>query len=103
MQEAAFKKGVMIEHRAKTFEDGFFTEFDYIIAVNQQIFSYLTSKASNKEEMSKIHLATEYCQSHKDQDIPDPFFNGGDGFDSVYAIISESADGLFKNLIESRS
>lgn len=83
--EAAKKKGILIDHLSKPFEDSFFEEYDLILTVNEEIREQLKMRGPKYKD--KIQLATAYSSKYKNQAIPDPYYLSDSGFDEVMEII----------------
>jgi protein-tyrosine phosphatase len=94
MFESAGKKGVLIDHRAQQFQDSFFDEFDYVFAVNRDIVEQLKLRAVRPEYLAKIKLATAYSARFRDEDVPDPYYEGRAGFDAVMEMALDAAEGF---------
>jgi protein-tyrosine phosphatase len=97
--EAAKERGILIDHQAQQFEDRFFDEFDYILAVDAEIASSLKARAHGKQK-DKIHLATDFSKSYRGQPIPDPYYLSQNGFVDVMEMILDSCRGLLSHLQE---
>ncbi len=98
MFEAAKKRGILIDHRAHEFQDLFFDQFDYILAVDEEILEQLKKRAQTTEQKEKIKLATEFSSKYPRKEIPDPYYMGHTGFDTTMDIVFDSCEGLFKHL-----
>ncbi len=82
---AASKRGIQIDltHRAKLFEEQFFQLFHYIFAVDKEVLALLHAFPLFEEEKKKIYLASAFSKKYRDQDIPDPYYGGEEGFELV--------------------
>ncbi len=100
MIAAAHKRGVHIEHQAKIFEDAYFKVFDYILASDHEVLKILQSMAPENEK-AKLHLASEYSSLYKDKDLPDPYFDGESGFETIMDMSQEIAQGIFTHIVKS--
>lgn len=94
--EAAKKKGILIDHKSKPFEDTFFDEYDYIFTVHNEISEQL--KVRNPKYSHKIQLATAFSSRFKDQPIPDPYYMSASGFDQVMDIILDACEGFLNSI-----
>jgi protein-tyrosine phosphatase len=45
-----------------------------------------------------LHLMLEFHPNAPNQDVPDPYYGGGDGFELVYALLDESLDGFLDHI-----
>ena len=70
--------------------------FDYIIAMDKANQSDLERKCP-EEYQHKISLFMSHSQSEFDE-VPDPYYGGGKGFELVLDLIEEASDGLLLKL-----
>lgn len=69
-----------------------FQEFDYIIAMDKANLRDLKRKCP-EELHHKIRLLMSFCESQFDE-VPDPYYGGGKGFEVVLDLIEQAVDGL---------
>ena len=96
--EAAKKKGILIDHRAQQFQEGFFEGFDYIFTVDSDILEQLKARAGTEGQKGKLFLASAFSSRYRDQPIPDPYYMSSSGFDEVMEMILECSEGILKFL-----
>lgn len=77
-----------------------YQEFDYIIAMDKANVHDLKRKCPDALH-HKISLFMSYCNSQFDE-VPDPYYGGGKGFELVLDLIEEASDGLLLKLIKDR-
>ncbi len=94
--EEAARHGIDISGKiSRLFEPVDFDRFDLIIALDRSVEQTLREMAGDEPMyQDKIHLLTEYSTQYRNQDVPDPFVQGG--FDVVYEMLDESIDGLIE-------
>ena len=102
MQKMSEKKGVHFNHKVVTFEGAFFSAYDYIFVVTNEIKHYLEESAPEKTS-EKISLATHFSKYYKDEEIPDPYYGGDDGFEKVLNMVEDSVEGIFEHLESSQT
>lgn len=73
-----------------------YEHFDYIIGMDKANVSDLKRKCP-EEFQHKISLFMSHSQSEFDE-VPDPYYGGGRGFELVLDLIEEAADGLLLKL-----
>lgn len=98
MREAAKERGILLTSRAQQFKPSFLDQFDYILAADHAILKDLYNRAATPEQKAKVHLISEYSQSYFREEIPDPFYNGKEGFDRVLDMLEDSCEGLLDHL-----
>lgn len=94
MQSVAKAHGLFLDNQAKLFEDTYFDQFDWIFCATQEILESIQHMAHQKEFLSKLYLATHFSKTHEGQDIPDPYFEGDQGFNSVWEMMEEACQGI---------
>jgi protein-tyrosine phosphatase len=97
--EAAKKKGILIDHRAQQFQEGFFDAFDYLFAVDADVVEQLKAKARTEEQRKKIFLATAFAKKTQGKPIPDPYYMSPSGFDEVMEIVLDACRGIMDRIL----
>ncbi|KYG71786.1 protein tyrosine phosphatase [Roseivirga ehrenbergii] len=95
----ALVNGVRLNHQGRQFAVQDFNDYDYIVAMdasNRRDIEYLRPVDCIK----KVWLMRNFDNSGLNKDVPDPYYGGENGFQEVFDIIDESADGLLTFLIE---
>lgn len=97
-QEYALKRGYNLStQRARQVNKNDFEEFDLILAMDKDNLHNL-QKLCPMQHQHKLKLMMSYA-SHSPSDIvPDPYYGGGRGFDTVLDYLEDAADGLVKVL-----
>ncbi|MFQ6007270.1 MAG: low molecular weight protein-tyrosine-phosphatase [Woeseia sp.] len=101
-QTAAARRGVdlsAMRGRRTTVED--FHEFDYILAMDRQNFSYLQAQCP-EDLLYKVRLFMEFAPDYPNDEVPDPYFGGTTGFDRVLDMIEDAANGLLREIRRER-
>lgn len=74
-----------------------FPYYDHIIAMDCHNLAYLKSIAPS-QCLDKIDLLMRFATRHPIQDIPDPYQKSQNGFDLVYELIEDGAQGLLEQI-----
>lgn len=98
MRESAQKRGYILASRAQRFTKDFLEKFDLILAADKEILHELYRFAEKPDHKAKIHLITHYSPCYKDEEIPDPYYEGESGFERVLDMIEDSCEGLVAEL-----
>lgn len=100
MRKHAALRGYHLEHRARRFyASADFAEFDMIIGMDRQNIADLKKLAVTAEERAKIYAMIDFCR--KDmvyREIPDPYYEGPDGFELVLDLLEDAIEGLIEKL-----
>lgn len=90
---AAQKKGIHIDHIAQPFHNAFLDAYDYVFVVTEELLEQVKELA-RPEQFKKILLATAFSSRYRNQDIPDPYYLGAEGFTEVMEIVLDSCQGF---------
>jgi protein-tyrosine phosphatase len=99
MKTSAKKRGYLLDSVARQFNpDIDFNNFEYIIAMDNEI--YYTLIEMDKEEVftDKLHKMTEFSSKHNVDEVPDPYYSGISGFETVLDILEDACSGLFTKI-----
>ncbi len=103
MVRVAAQHGLQYGGRARQFKREDFERFDLIIAMDIDNRAFLFNKARTAEEQAKIHLLREFDpEGGPNASVPDPYYGGPDGFETVYQIVERSCKGLLEQLEKER-
>ena len=95
---AAAKRGYDLSNlisRQVTADD--FRDSDMILAVDWDNMSLLQQQCP-RQYAHKIQLMMRYATEHDEATVPDPYYGGPDGFDTVLNYIEDSCTGLLEVL-----
>ena len=70
-----------------------FIRFDHILAMDRDNLALLR-EACPPEHRHKLNLFLEYAANFEEDEVPDPYYGGPDGFEHVLALIEDGARGL---------
>lgn len=101
MRHAAEKKNINIDHIAKLFKPTDFQRFDAVFAATSDAAEILRDLAP-PEEQHKILLATAYSKKFKNQDVPDPYYDGEKTFDLVMEMAFDACEGILDHYFPTR-
>ncbi len=97
-QEAAAKRGYDLSAlRARRFEQADFQRFDLILAMDRDHYSILSNMARHSGG-HKLKLMMSYARRFADEEVPDPYYGGSQGFERVLDMLEDAARGLLESL-----
>ena len=73
--------------RARQFKTGDFDAFDQIFAMDQSNFDNIVLLARNDDDAAKVKLILEEIEGIQNNEVPDPYFGGDEGFEHVYTLL----------------
>jgi protein-tyrosine phosphatase len=91
MQHARKRGYDLSRQRAQQVSTKDFQQFDYILAMDRSHLRVLMALAP-KDAKARVGLFLEASKSWKDEDVPDPYYGGPDGFERVLDMVEEAAD-----------
>lgn len=90
---AARKHGLDLRSlRARKFEASDFDYFDEIYVMDRQNYRDVLSLAKNEEDRNKVDLILNLLHGEANQEVPDPYYGGDEGFDNVYRLLDAATD-----------
>jgi len=99
MRSHASKRGYPLNSRARKFNPAIdFDKFDMIIAMDKENLRDLQSMDTGKQYREKLSLMTDYCQKITADEVPDPYYEGPEGFEHVLDILEDACGGLLKKI-----
>lgn len=100
-QATAVGRGIDISGlKARQYQANDFTEFEYIIAMDRDNMIELLRECPD-EHHHKLRLFCSYAPNRSEDEVPDPYYGGAKGFESVYDLIQEASDGLLAAIQDS--
>jgi len=78
-----------------------FARFDRILAMDRDNLDLL-KQACPTEHHGKLGLFLEFTTSHDEDEVPDPYYGGPEGFERVLDLIEDAAQGLLARTDERR-
>ena len=97
-QAAALRRGIDISTlAARNVVVTDFDRFDYILAMDRDNLELLREKAGPARH-DRIHLLLDFSRTDQGADVPDPYYGGKTGFERVFDLIEQAADGLLAEL-----
>lgn len=95
------RRGYNFDHHCRQFTTYDFAAFDYIIVMDEDNYEAIADKARNKEELGKIHYMAEYFRNFKEYSrVPDPYYEGAEGFELVMDLLEDGCTGLLEKCKE---
>ena len=75
--------------------------FDMIVAMDDMNYESLNRLAPSREAARKIFRMAEFCRRHPDRTyVPDPYYEGHEGFELVLDMLEDGCEGILEYLSE---
>jgi protein-tyrosine phosphatase len=94
----ASQHGVELESRARQLTDDDLHRFDYVIAMDRENLRNIERMADATGSDANVHLLREFDQSGDGDEVPDPYYGGSSGFETVYEMLLRSCQVLLERL-----
>ncbi len=87
-------------HRARTFDVDWYAEYDLLLAMDHSNRADMLGLAPTVDQQAQVRLFREFDPdaSEGDDEVPDPWYGGNDGFRHVLAMIERTTDELVVRL-----
>lgn len=83
--------------RCRKFRPADFHEFDHIFVMDRDNYRDVCALAPDASCTDKVRLLLEVTPSAPDE-VPDPYYGGSEGFETVFRLIDEACDRLVHEL-----
>ncbi len=96
MRVHARQRGLELTHRARQVDTEDFLDFDMIVAMDASNVSNLRRVAPSVEAERKIvPMATFFTDTSRYDHVPDPYYEGAEGFELVLDLLQDGCRNLF--------
>lgn len=79
-----------------------FEHFDYILAMDESNLSNLRAIAPANHS-AHLGLFLDFADNFDQQEVPDPYYGGADGFELVLDLIEDASDGFLEQVLDKPS
>jgi len=84
-------------HRARQFRPDWFDDHDLVVAMDRSHLRDLRRMAGAADQ-EKVRLLTSFGPDATDEDVPDPYYGGPDGFRDVLDLVERSCAALLADV-----
>lgn len=99
--EAARRRGVVLDGAARQITVDDFEDFDYLLAMDRDNLEGIRAIAPDEEAAAKARLLREFdpdSAGAPDLDVPDPYYGGPQGFETVLDQVEAACRGLLDEI-----
>jgi len=96
MIEAARLRGMKFVGTARQIEPRDLQEFDLILAMDRQNYRRILQLDPYGIYQDKVKMMCDFCQTHLDTEVPDPYYGGEEGFYYVLDLLNDACGGLLQ-------
>ncbi|MDP2810481.1 MAG: low molecular weight protein-tyrosine-phosphatase [Rhodocyclaceae bacterium] len=95
-QKAAARRGYDLSGlRARRVAATDFARFDHILAMDRDNLALLRESCPD-EHRRKLGLFLDHAENFDEEEVPDPYYGGVDGFERVLDMVEDAARGLIE-------
>lgn len=98
MREAALRRGYRLDHRSRRIVPGDFDNFDLILTMDDSNYEKVCRMTPDPESLQRVERMTDYCSRFDVDHVPDPYYEGRDGFEYVLDILEDACGNLLDKL-----
>lgn len=84
--------------RARHFNIRDFNDFDIIFVMDASNYKEILSMATSDEQRQKIRFLLNEVHPHSDEDVPDPWYGGYDGYQQVFKLLDNACSKVIEHL-----
>lgn len=103
MAAAALQQGIPMVGRARQLERSDLEQFDLILAMDDENYRGILALDPGGRYRSKVKRMCDFCRTHRDREVPDPYYGGPEGFNYVIDLLMDSCQGLLDEIITSEN
>ncbi|ATC66179.1 protein tyrosine phosphatase [Nibricoccus aquaticus] len=100
MRAAALKRGYALTSRARKFTAEDFAAYDLILTMDEENRRNVLALAKTEEDRARVRAFCEFCERHDDEEVPDPYYGGPQGFEHVLDLLEDGCRGILESLRE---
>ena len=101
-QKHAIRRGYDLSKlRARQVKDTDYAEYDLILAMDRSHLNYLNQHCP-AEFKEKIKLFLSFATQSTEQEVPDPYYGGDQGFEHVLDLIEDACQGILQPFLQTR-
>jgi protein-tyrosine phosphatase len=99
MIETAKKYGIDISiQRSRQFRVDDFNYFDKIYVMDSSNYKNIIRQCRTTKDKDKVEFLLNMTQPGLDQGVPDPWYGGEEGFETVYSLVEQACERIAEKL-----
>lgn len=107
MRTAATQRGYDLRSRSRRLTEDDLEEFDLVIAMDRKnlkdIREMRSGMAPEEQGKAQVKLLSEFLPAGAEADVPDPYYGGDQGFETVLDMLEQGAENILHQLLETRT
>lgn len=98
MTAAARDRGIVLRGEARQFTRQDFEQFDLVLAMDKDNYRDILMLDRAQAYRHKVRLMCDFCRDFSDQEVPDPYYGGPEGFNYVIDLLLDACSGLLAEI-----
>jgi protein-tyrosine phosphatase len=98
MRQTLERRCIPVRGAARRITRSDFSEFDLILTMDDFNRQEVLALATSVEETAKVRPFTDFCRTHDETEVPDPYYGGDAGFEFVADLIEDGCQGLLDHI-----
>ncbi len=86
------------DQRSRQFVVKDFDEFDMIFVMDNSNYETVMSLARNDHDKQKVNLILNSIYPKENLDVPDPYYDGTNGFDNVFEMLDKACNQIVETI-----
>lgn len=99
MVEAATLRGMTFIGKAQRFQRADFENYDLILAMDRENYADILSLDPQRQYRDKVRMMCDFCRHHDTKEVPDPYYGGPEGFNTVIDLLMDACEGLLDYVV----
>jgi protein-tyrosine phosphatase len=99
MNMAANKRGLELVGQSRKLKPSDLLNFDLILAMDRENYQDILYLDREGKYENKIRMMCDFATIKPDQEVPDPYYGGADGFDYVIDLLYDACTGLLNYVV----
>ena len=100
MRQAAGNRGYHLKHAARKINYDDFDKYDMIVVMDDNNYDDVYRMAPTSEAADKVFTLSDFFQNNTHDHVPDPYYEGADGFELVLDLLEDGTEGVLRYLTE---
>lgn len=98
MRRAGSARGIEIKGAARQVRRSDLEEFDLVLAMDSDNLRDIQRLDKKGQATAAVKLFCDYCTEHSHTDVPDPYYGGDEGFETVLNLLEDGCGNLLAEL-----
>lgn len=98
MQAAGKARGLAMVGAARQLVPMDLREYDLILAMDKSNYRDILSLDPQGKYHHKVKMMCSYCTKYSEEEVPDPYYGGEEGFNFVLDLLADACENLLQSL-----